>query len=299
MTSIVLLLALFILPAALVAGYQNYKIAQQPAYDPGTMLLNYEIVGTGERKLVLLHGLTGSLNYWKRNLEKITKTHSLLLIDLLGFGDSPKPNCTYSLSLQLESLEKILEKEGFNDGKTIIGGHSMGAIISLALLEKQPTWFKAGIFIGIPVYKNAEGFKQIMSTHSFFDRILASKLGKYICMVHPISMTHVFKPFKPDNFTDDVFEDSKKHNWQSFYYSLNEIILNTDLFDIANGVKDKEVLFLHGKKDTTAPIENAISLSEVFTNVHFVISPEGDHQFFLQGSDFIWQTIQHFKINNK
>ncbi|WP_338359215.1 alpha/beta fold hydrolase, partial [Yeosuana marina] len=137
----IIIVFLIILVVA-VAGYEHYKINNQPDYNSDTTLLNYEIVGSGKNKLVMLHGLTGSLNYWKRELESITKTHSLLLIDLLGFGDSPKPKSDYSLSVQLQVLELILKKEGFNDGKTTIAGHSMGAIISLALLEKYPHWFK-------------------------------------------------------------------------------------------------------------------------------------------------------------
>ena len=153
--SLLFIAILIFFPVVAIAGYQHYKIIKQPAFDVNKSLLNYEIIGSGENKLVLLHGLTGSLNYWKRDLIDITKTHSLLLIDLLGFGDSPKPKSNYTLSIQLDAVKIILKKEGFNDGKTIIGGHSMGAIISLALLEKQPTWFKAGIFINIPVYNIA------------------------------------------------------------------------------------------------------------------------------------------------
>jgi pimeloyl-ACP methyl ester carboxylesterase len=279
-----------------IAGYQHYKIIVQPDYNPETALLNYEIIGVGKQKMVLLHGLTGSLNYWKRDLDNITATHSILLIDFLGFGDSPKPKSDYSLSVQLRALEMILNKEGFNDGKTIIGGHSMGAIISLALLEKHPNWFKAGIFIGIPVYDGIDEFKKVMSTHSFVDRLSTSKLSKYICMIHPLFMS---RAFKPDNVSDAVYEDAKKHHWQSYYYSLNKVILKTDLFTIANGVKDKEVLFIHGKKDTTAPFENALKLSLLFNNAKVVASSEGDHQFFLKEADFVWQTIQGFSNPKK
>ena len=294
--TLLLIFIVLIFPVFAIAGYQHYKIVKQPAYDANHTLLNYEIVGSGENKLVLLHGLTGSLHYWKRNLESITKTHSLLLIDLLGFGDSPKPQSDYSLSIQLQALEVVLNKEGFNDGKTTIAGHSMGAIISLALLEKHPHWFKAGIFIGIPVYKDANEFKEVMSSHSFMDRISTSKFSKYICMIHPIFMT---RAFKPDNLTDDVFEDAKKHHWQSYYYSLNELILKTDLFALAKGIKHKEVLFVHGEKDTTAPVESALSLSRIFTNAKIVTSIEGDHQFFLKEAGFIWQTIQDFSVSDK
>ena len=286
-----IIIAFLIIPVIAVAGYEHYKILNQPDYNPHTTLLNYEVIGIGKNKLVLLHGLTGSLNYWKRSLENISKTHSLLLIDLLGFGDSPKPKSDYSLSVQLQALELILKKEGFNDGKTIMGGHSMGAIISLALLQKHPNWFKSGIFIGIPVYKNADEFKKVMSTHSFVDRISTSKFSKYICMVHPIFMS---RAFKPDNLTDEVYEDAKKHHWMSYYYSLNEVILKTDLYAMARKIKNKDVLFIHGEKDTTAPFENTLKLSKVFKNSKVHTSSKGDNQFFLKEADFVWKTIQEF-----
>lgn len=287
---------LFIFPVIAIAGYHHYKISQQPDYNPHTTLLNYQIIGSGENKLVLLHGLTGSLNYWKRNLESISKTHSLLLIDLLGFGESPKPRSDYSISVQLQALELVLNKEGFNDGKTIIAGHSMGAIISLALLEKHRHWFKSGVFISIPVYKDADEFKKVMSTHSFVDRISTSKFSKYICMIHPIFMS---RAFKPDNLTDEVYEDAKKHHWQSYYFSLKRIILKTNLYAMARKIKDKDVLFIHGEKDTTAPLENALKLSREFKNAQIITSSEGDHQFFLKEATFVWKTVQDFSVSDK
>ncbi|UPS91292.1 alpha/beta fold hydrolase [Bizionia sp. M204] len=293
---LLLISIVFIFPVVAIASYQHYKIGKQPAYDANKTFLNYEVVGSGENKLVLLHGLTGSLNYWKRELETITKTHSLLLIDLLGFGDSPKPKSNYTLSIQLAAVALILNKEGFNNGKTSIAGHSMGAIISLALLEKQPNWFKLGVFISIPVYKDADEFKKVMSTQSFVDRISSSKFSKYICMIHPIFMS---RAFKPDNLTDDVYEDAKKHHWMSYYYSLTEVILKTDLYSLAKRIKDKEVLFIHGEKDTTAPLENALKLSKEFKNAQLITSSEGDHQFFLKEAGFVWNTIQDFTISEK
>ena len=170
----------------------------------------------------------------------------------------------------------------------------MGAIISLALMEKQPTWFKAGIFISIPVYKNADEFKEIMSSHSFVDRISTSKFSKYICMIHPIFMSSAFKP---DNLTDEVYEDAKKHHWMSYYYSLTEVILKTDLYEMAKKIRNKDVLFIHGEKDTTAPLENALKLSKEFKNAQIITSSEGDHQFFLKEAEFVWNTIQDFTIS--
>ena len=80
--TLLLISIFFIFPVVAIAGYQHYKIVKHPAYDADKTLLNYEIIGAGENKLVLLHGLTGSLNYWKRNLESIPKTDIRYVYDV-------------------------------------------------------------------------------------------------------------------------------------------------------------------------------------------------------------------------
>ena len=59
------------------------------------------------------------------------------------------------------------------------------------------------------------------------------------------------------------------------------------------------MLFIHGAKDTTAPLKNAIDLSREFTNVKTVTSTGGDHQFFLKEAEFVWKTIQDFSVSDK
>jgi pimeloyl-ACP methyl ester carboxylesterase len=291
-TAFVVLLVVIVLPLASIASYEYLKVVFGPTYDAQKMPLNYEILGTGEKKLVLIHGLAGSLNYWKRDIDSISKTHQLLLVDLLGFGNSPKPKSDYSLSVQLEALEKIISKEGFDDGQTIVVGHSMGSIISLALLKKHPDWFSGAVVISTPVYSNPKEFKEAMSKNSLFDRLTAGPYSKFFCMLHPIYF--VTNAFKPNNLTNDIFKDAGKHNWSSYYNSLNKIVLNTDLYALSKDLKDKKVIFIHGKKDLTAPFENALKLSKYFANSEFVVVNDGDHQLFLIESNLVWNIIQNF-----
>lgn len=285
------ILIVFILPISVIAGYEYFKVVNAPKYNPETMPLNYEVIGLGEKRLVFIHGLTGSKNYWKRDLEAINQTHKLLLIDLLGFGDSPKPNSDYSLDTQLKALEKIIIKEKFNDGQAIIVGHSMGSTIALALLAKHKNWFDGAIISGLPVYKDQEEFKEIMSGHAVFDRIASSKYATLTCMLHPIFMNKIFKP---NNLTDDVFKDAEKHNWQSFANSLKEIVIQTDLYAIATEIKDEKIIFIHGDQDTSAPFQNAKRFAETFTNAEFITVKNGDHQLFLKDPNIIWKAINQF-----
>jgi pimeloyl-ACP methyl ester carboxylesterase len=277
-----------------IASYQYLKVEFTARYTIETMPLNYEIVGTGSKKLVFIHGLTGSKNYWKRELETISKTHQLLLIDLLGFGDSPKPYNDYSLNVHLNALEKIITKEKFNDSKTIIVGHSMGAIISLALLAEHNNWFEGAIITGLPVYRDKSEFREVMSEHAIFDRLASGKYGKIICMLHPIFMTNFFKP---DNLTADVYEDAKKHTWQSYANTLNEIVIKPDLCGFSNAVKGKKIVFIHGTEDASAPYESAKEYAKTFSRVKFITVKGGDHQLFLKEPNILWQAIKGFSVS--
>ena len=58
-------------------GLQSYLDGVlEPPYDQDAITLNYERIGDGPDKIVLLHGLTGSLNYWKKGLGEVPDSHS-------------------------------------------------------------------------------------------------------------------------------------------------------------------------------------------------------------------------------
>ena len=54
--------------------------------------LSYEILGDGERKLIILHGLFGMGRNWKRVAKMLGKTHQVLTVDLRNHGSSPWTN---------------------------------------------------------------------------------------------------------------------------------------------------------------------------------------------------------------
>jgi pimeloyl-ACP methyl ester carboxylesterase len=285
-TLTIFLILVVIVLSVLFSEY--YKVANAPYYDADEMELSYEIIGNGNKNLILLHGLAGSKNYWKYELDEITKTHTLLLIDLLGFGDSPKPYSNYNLITQLESIEKIITKEGFNKGEAVLVGHSMGAILSLSMYAKYPNWFKGATVIGLPVITNKKQFIQNMAANSYFDKLAVSKYGKLFCMFHPLYTT---KWFQPKNLTNEVFSDAKKHTWQSYYYSLNELIFKTDLYAVTQNIKNQKILFIQGEKDYVTPLIEVEKFAKTFSKAKFIEIKNGDHQLFLKDSKRVWELI--------
>ena len=277
-----------------IAGIGNHIYLRgvlSPPYDPKAMTLNYERVGDGATKIVLLHGLTGSLTYWKKGLEYVPDSYSLLLIDLLGFGDSPKPNGKYDLDEHLGALEKVLEIEGFDSGDTFVVGHSLGAILAMGLIGEHSDWFEGLVVIGLPIFADEEEIKDTIAKISLWDGLSVDSTYQFVCYFHPLYMTEWFRP---ESVPKDIFNEAKKHTWVSYYRTLDEVVVNSDLRKLALKIQGKKILLIHGELDATAPVENVAALLPVFTNAIFARLAGEGHQVYLSDPEKIWALIGDF-----
>lgn len=92
--------------------------------------------GKGE-PLVLLHGIESSGHYWDGIVPALATNNHIVAVDLLGYGDSPKPNnIAYSIEDQVAYLHNTLQQ--LNLPKVAIAAHSLGTIIALAYAAKYP-----------------------------------------------------------------------------------------------------------------------------------------------------------------
>jgi pimeloyl-ACP methyl ester carboxylesterase len=88
--------------------------------------MNYEIEGQGPT-IVLVHGFSGRLQFWDSVVAELSPRFQTLRADMLGFGDSDKPDGPYSLEMWAGSLAQLMRDLGI--GKSIIMGLSMGGAI--------------------------------------------------------------------------------------------------------------------------------------------------------------------------
>lgn len=288
---------LYLLPAIAALAFAGIGIQSYlrgilaPPYDPQAMTLNYERVGNGPIKMVLLHGLTGSLQYWKKGVEYAPDSYSLLLIDLLGFGDSPKPNARYDLAEHVGAIEKVLRIEGFDSGDAFVVGHSLGAILAIGLVGEHSEWFEGLVVIGLPSFVDKEEIKDTFARISLWDELSVDSSYQFVCYFHPLYMTEWFRP---ENVPKDIFDEAKKHTWVSYYRSLDEIVVKSDLRLLASKIQDKRILLIHGDKDVAAPVENVTALLPTFTDATFRRIEGKDHQVYLSDPATIWALVDDF-----
>ena len=86
--------------------------------------------------IVLIHGYTGSMNWWDRLAPLLSRTHRVIRIDLLGHGGSEKPSGGYSIEDQASAVAEALAKLHVVNATVV--GHSLGAAVATALAGQSP-----------------------------------------------------------------------------------------------------------------------------------------------------------------
>ena len=104
-------------------------------------MLNYEIVGSGKEKLVLLHGFMENLTIWKEMEPQLSDQFTLIKIDLPGHGLSKIYEEIHTMELMASEVKKVTDS--LNIGKFHLLGHSMGGYTTLAFTERHPEVLKS------------------------------------------------------------------------------------------------------------------------------------------------------------
>ncbi len=107
--------------------------------------------GTGT-PLVLLHGLGNNHESWTYALEYIDYTkYRVIVPDLLGFGDAPKPKVAYTPKDHADAVVATLK--ALDIDSAVIAGHSMGSIVAVEVATHWPERVKKLALFGAPLYK--------------------------------------------------------------------------------------------------------------------------------------------------
>jgi pimeloyl-ACP methyl ester carboxylesterase len=120
--------------------------------------INYEKIGYGDKKVVLLHGFGASLHTWDDVKELFpVNEFTLYLIDLKGFGNSSKPeDDKYTIEEQSKIVKQFVED--INTDSLYLIGHSFGGAVALLtqislLDEKSKTRISKLILVDCLAYK--------------------------------------------------------------------------------------------------------------------------------------------------
>jgi pimeloyl-ACP methyl ester carboxylesterase len=117
--------------------------------------LNFKIYGTGD-PVLCLHGFGASLFSWRNFVGPVSEQYQLILIDLKGAGDSPKPpDSHYSIQDHADLIYQFILDQNLTN-LTLVGnsfGGALSLLLSIMLIEREPGRLKALVLIDPGAYK--------------------------------------------------------------------------------------------------------------------------------------------------
>ena len=126
-----------------------------PEFDYNGFRISYDEYGTGDRPLVLIHGLLMNRRMYDRlGPEMAKRGNRVIAIDLLGHGRSDRPSdmSQYSMTFFARHVEALLDHLDLE--KAVIGGTSLGANVTLEMAYLEPDRLR-GMMVEMPVLDNA------------------------------------------------------------------------------------------------------------------------------------------------
>ena len=109
--------------------------------------LGYDVAGAGEPALLFLHGWCGDRGFFAPQFDHFSDTHRVVSVDLPGHGKSDVPQ-EYAIEAFANTVADLARR--LRLGRSVVFGHSIGAMVALALAQETPDLVAAVALIDPP-----------------------------------------------------------------------------------------------------------------------------------------------------
>lgn len=110
--------------------------------------------------VILLHGIGSSYKMWDDVAKKLPRDTRVIALDLLGFGNSPKPEWkTYHAKAQADSIVTTLLSLHVT-GPIVIVGHSLGALVAVEFARRYPRLVKSLVLVSPPIFRTSADIRR-------------------------------------------------------------------------------------------------------------------------------------------
>lgn len=193
--------------------------------------LPVRVVGNGEIRVALLHGLFNSGTYWGGAYDAVAEPGAAIVPDLLGFGRAAKPETGYTTDAHADAVAAALRTAGV-DSPVIVGAHSVGALVAIRLALRHPDLVGGIVAIAPPLYPTAAAARRQISSTDPFARVLVfnEALGRRICDLMcrwPAAAVALVRLARPD-LPAPLAADRVQHSWASYRETLASVVLSAE-----------------------------------------------------------------------
>lgn len=244
------------------------------------MVLNSRIIGSSTKKIVILHGLLGSLDNWVKFGKRLSKEgFEVHLVDQRNHGKSFHSN-EFSYNHMANDLKNYLDYH--NIKKTSIIGHSMGGKTAMLFSLLHDSKVDKLIAVDILPVSYKRDYELI------FNSLLNIDLNS-IQSRNDFNL-HLKKYFEDDSFILFLSKNIKRSNEGKFSFKSNIKVLKKEINNITAEINhsnsyQKKIIYIKGEHSDYIDEEKLKSSKKLFPKYKLSIIKNAGHWLHHDNSD--------------
>lgn len=271
----------------------------------GTTLAYRESGTPGKPAMVLLHGLAEtSAFFWRPLIAHFWEDYHIFAFDLLGHGDSDKPDEGYETSHQAWLIKEAMKALGATPATWV--GHSMGGIIATFVAIDTPDYVSCLVLYDTPLpdtpRKNLKmilRYTPVKSAVMFMPLIVPFMLRlafasiPFFRTIMKLALITWRIPYHTKLLNHEFLAEAERHSPYALFENAQSVVLKTNLIKELQRLGVPTLIIL-GDNDLMVPVVEAQQWVQLIQNAELVVVPNAGHVSLLDNPDIFNAAVKRF-----
>ncbi len=265
------------------------------------MNLFYREKGSGDRTIIIVHGLYGASDNWLSVANDLEVDFRIVLIDQRNHGRSPHSD-EHTYETMANDLLELMKKLQIK--RAVLIGHSMGGKTVMRFSLDHPEMVEKLIVVDIAPksYGSFSNYAEVTADHNkIIDALSSTDLTQY---KNRKEIDKALKPaFPSQTLRAFMMKNLKHHKDGHFSWKVNFKALKNNLEEIMNGfsnlkkeseTKAPEAIFIKGEKSPYIQEDDTMVINKFFPGSQIVTIPDAGHWVHAEKQDLFVKTVKYF-----
>jgi len=272
--------------------------------------MHYVMEGKGE-PIVLIHGWPGFWWEWNANIGPLAETHTVIVPDMRGYGDSEKPDLNdlskYHIDRTVDDMAQLLDHLGYKDAYWV--GHDWSAIVMHKFVRqyrekvKRVVWFNADLpgiearYLSVPHFQES-WYSQFHQWPMSWELVTHDRETVKIYFRH--FFNHWSSPQNPipeeelEVHVDNLVKPGNVQGGFNFYRSNLNVHTSVVWTPLDRTLSDVPAVFLWGVDDPVVAVTWSDYIPDWYTNFIYKALPNVGHFVMREATQLVNNTLREF-----
>ena len=258
------------------------------------MILNYKgaevfysVFGSGE-PVVLIHGFLENSSMWDNLIPKLSKSNQIIVVDLLGHGNSHCIGYIHSMADFAEAIEEVLKNLQIPACQMV--GHSLGGYVALSIAKRENIRV-TGLCLLNSTTKNDDVSRKLLRTRAVKN---AKKFYESLVSMSINNLFYEKNRQKFENEIEAIKTEALKTPIQGYIAAQEGMMQRPDNTEFFKQSTFKKAI-IAGINDSVIDFEE---LKEISNNTNAQFYPlEGGHMSHIEALEDLERILREFLIS--